>query len=142
MRLEYQFRYPVLSSMAKLVLTSQKSTDCFCMLLICAHSASSEPLAAPGDIRLRHDLQLLNDTGVTNLPLTAWPISLGDVHNALVEIDATTLTESNRLAFLRLRDRLSWELDVGAVDFIVGLSGDSDARVIRTFENTPREEGR
>ena len=112
-----------------------------CALFMCAHGASSEPLAAPGDLRLRHDLQLLNDTGVTNIPLTAWPISFGDVHNALVEVDASTLIESNRRAFLRLRDRLSWELDVGAVDFIVGLSGDSEPRVIRTFENTPREEG-
>ena len=45
--------------------------------------ARAEPFAAPGDMRLRHDLQLLNDSGVMNIPLTAWPVSLGDVHNAL-----------------------------------------------------------
>ena len=40
----------------------------------------AEPLAAPGDTRLRHDLQLLNDSGAINIPLTAWPMALGDVN--------------------------------------------------------------
>ena len=47
----------------------------------------AEPLAAPGDTRLRHDLQLLNDSGAINIPLTAWPVALGDVHNALNSVN-------------------------------------------------------
>ena len=35
---------------------------------------AAEPLAAPGDMRLRHDLQLLNDSGTINIPPTAWPV--------------------------------------------------------------------
>ena len=50
LRLEYQFRYSLLPSMAKLPVTPQKSLIAVCALLICAHSASSEPLAAPGDL--------------------------------------------------------------------------------------------
>ncbi len=52
-------------------------------LVVVPLNALAEPLAAPGDMRLRHDLQLLNDSGVINVPLTAWPIALGDIHNAL-----------------------------------------------------------
>ncbi len=51
----------------------------------------AEPLAAPGDVRLRHDLKLLNDSGVINIPLTAWPVSLGDVHNAIGALDGSKL---------------------------------------------------
>ena len=40
----------------------------------------AEPLAVPGDLRVRNDLQLLNDSGVINVPLSAWPIALGDIH--------------------------------------------------------------
>ena len=111
------------------------------MTLAVTSSALAEPLAAPGDMRLRHDLQLLNDSGVINIPLTAWPVSLGDVHNAINGVDGTDLNESNQLALLRVRQRLSWELDINSVDFVFGISGSSEPRVIRTFENTPRAEG-
>ena len=109
--------------------------------LLAASTAVAEPMAAPGDMRLRHDLQLLNDSGVINIPLTAWPVSLGDVHNALAEANTAQLDGSTLLAFERIRHRLSWELDIGAVDFIFGASGSSEPRVIRTFENTPRADG-
>ena len=111
------------------------------ILIFLASTALSEPLAAPGDLRLRHDLQLLNDAGVINIPLTAWPVSLGDVHNAIGAVDGTDLNDSNQLALSRVRQRLSWELDIDSFDFVFGVSGSSEPRVIRTFENTPRAEG-
>ena len=43
----------------------------------------AEPWAAPGDLLLRTDLELLNDSGVINVPLTSWPIAWGDIDNAL-----------------------------------------------------------
>jgi hypothetical protein len=105
-----------------------------------ASMAIAEPMAAPGDMRLRHDLQLLNDNGVIDIPLTAWPVSLGDVQNALANANIARIDSSEWLAYERLRRRLSWELDIGAVDFAFGASGSSEPRVIRTFENTPRAE--
>ena len=39
------------------------------ILIAIPPNAMAEPLAAPGDIRLRHDLQLLNDGGAINVPL-------------------------------------------------------------------------
>ena len=110
-------------------------------MLVLASGAVAEPLAAPGDMRLRHDLQLLNDAGVINIPLTAWPVSLGDVNNAIDGVDGASLNKSNLLALSRVTQRLSWELDVDSLDFVFGVSGSSEPRVIRTFENTPRAEG-
>ena len=103
--------------------------------------AVAEPLAAPGDMRLRHDLQLLNDTGVINVPLTAWPLSLGNIHWAVQNGDATSLSISERVALDRVRDWLSWELEPGTVRYSVGLSAAHNPRVIRSFEHTAREEG-
>ena len=106
-----------------------------------AQAAIAEPLAAPGDMRLRHDLQLLNDSGAIDIPLTAWPLALGDVHNALKSVDVAALNSSSRLAFARLQQRLSREMDVDAVDIVFGIGGASEPRVIRSFENTPRTDG-
>lgn len=110
------------------------------VLCLACGSTLAEPLAAPGDLRLRHDLQLLNDTGAINIPLTAWPVSLGEVSNALKGIDAQSLSLSNKQAFDRLRDRLGWELDTGEFDFVFGAAVTSEPRVIRSFENTVRED--
>jgi hypothetical protein len=63
------------------------------ILCVCSNALAT-PLAAPGDMRLRHDLQLLNDAGVINIPMTAWPISLGDVHNAVGAANLSDVSDS------------------------------------------------
>jgi hypothetical protein len=103
-------------------------------------TAQAERIAAPGDMRLRHDLQLLNDSGVINIPLTAWPMSLGDVQTALTDANIADVDENTWFTYVRVRERLSRELDVDSFDVVVGISGSTEPRVIRTFENTPRSE--
>jgi hypothetical protein len=103
--------------------------------------AAASPVAPLGDMQLRHDLQLLNDSGVTNIPLTAWPVAFGDVQAALGETDLRTLSPQTRSAYDRVRDRLRWELETDSIGVKLGLSGASNPRIIRTFENTPRDEG-
>jgi len=110
------------------------------ILLLASPLALAGPLAAPGDMRLRSDLQLLNDTGVIDIPLTAWPIALGDAYDALQTANRFELSGATLAAFDRVRDHLSWELGSGA-RFQLGLSGSENPRVVRTFEQTPREEG-
>ena len=46
-------------------------------------SATAEPWAAPGDMRLRHDLQLLEDAGGIILAITSWPLSWGDIGHGM-----------------------------------------------------------
>jgi len=111
------------------------------ILILVAPLAAARPLAAPGDMRLRHDLQLLNDSGVINVPLTAWPVALGDIKNALDMADVSVSGASIRAAYDRVREHVSWEFDTGFVNYRVGVSGSEHPRFIRTFESTPREEG-
>ena len=111
------------------------------ILLLVGSAAIAEPLAAPGDMRLRHDLQLLNDRGVINVPMTAWPISLGDIHNALSIADAGGLSGPEQEALQRVREHLSWELETGTIRPRIQLAAAHNPRIIRSFENTPREEG-
>jgi len=104
-------------------------------------AALANPIASPGDMRLRNDLQVLNDTGITNIPLTAWPIALGDVHAAISEIDTRTLSPSTLSAYHRVKEHLGFEMEADYINVRLGLSGASNPRIIRTFENTPRDEG-
>jgi hypothetical protein len=103
--------------------------------------AWADPLAAPGDLRLRHDLQLLNDAGIIDVPLTAWPLPLGDVHAAIKDAITTDMSEAERAVFARVHEHLDWELEDGTLRFRASAAGAANPRIIRGFESTPREEG-
>jgi len=111
------------------------------LLLAVPLASLAEPLAAPGDMRLRYDLQLLNDSGVINIPLTAWPVSYGDVHLALAEANRERLDESMMDSWDRVRHRVGWELETGSLRYETSLSASENPRAIRSFEYAPREEG-
>ena len=49
------------------------------LVLLAVQAAAADPWLAPGDARLRHDLQLLSDSGIVRAPLTAWPVSWAEV---------------------------------------------------------------
>ena len=103
--------------------------------------AIAEPWAPPGDLRLRHDLQLLNDTGATNLPLTTWPLSWGDIGRGLSEVDPNNLSPTATAAYARLNEQLRWETYSNELQLRVSAAAAAEPRIIRSFENTPREEG-
>ncbi len=72
----------------------------------------AEPWAAPGDARLRNDLQLLNDTGVINIPLTAWPVAWGDVYDGLADTKISGLSPDVRNSLTPTRQ------DIASVDLV------------------------
>jgi hypothetical protein len=100
----------------------------------------ADPLARPGDMLLRHDIRLLVDEGVIDLPINTWPIPWGDVFNQLNRTTAGQLSPEVAGAMTRLRDRARWELDTGEWYLTGRASAAAEPRVIRTFEDTPREE--
>ena len=102
----------------------------------------SEPWAAPGDPRLRHDLQLLFDVGVLRGPSLSWPISWPDVARDLAAAnrDGTDAGGAARAALERVRARLAREQAAGGVRYEVGLVGGSDPSELRGFADAPREE--
>jgi hypothetical protein len=112
----------------------------FAMLTLWAFAASAEVLAPPGDLRIRHDVDLLNDTRAIDITATAWPISWGEVQTALADVDRSSLTTPQLAAFDRLFRQSRDELDTGLWTFDLGASVADNPRFIRTFENTPIDE--
>ena len=57
-----------------------------CLLSLLSLPATAE-LLQPGDLRLRHDIQLLADAGIIDAPITGWPLFLAgiDVNGARIE---------------------------------------------------------
>jgi len=120
-----------------------RSGTCYIALLLLTWFAlpvQADPLARPGDMLLRHDIRLLVDEGVINMPVNTWPIPWGDVFNQLERTTAGELSPEVAGAITRLRDRARWELDTGEWYLTGSASAAAEPRVIRTFEDTPREE--
>ena len=101
----------------------------------------AEPWAGTGDLRMRNDLQLLNDSGVINVPLTAWPVAWGDIYRGLELANADALTGGVLIAYRRVMQRINTEMNVRTPVFGVSVGGDGNPRIIRGFENTLRENG-
>ena len=49
----------------------------------------------PDDVLVKHDLQILSDSGLLDIPINTWPISWGDVaYNLRVENISELSTET------------------------------------------------
>ena len=103
-------------------------------------AVSAEPWAGPGDTRLRNDLQLLNDSGVINIPLTAWPVAWGDVYSSLSESRISGLSPDVSAAYGRVRQLARDEMRDGEPVIEFAAAGASNPRIVRSFEDTLREE--
>jgi hypothetical protein len=124
-------------------------------------ATAGEPWIAPGNTQVRHDVQLLVDSGVIELPVSAWPIAASDLAHALDKIPqapsassapsaaaagdgpgagAATpkpLSAAQLAAIARLRS-LSSE---GKATLGVEVGAAARPTQLRTFADTPREEG-
>ena len=115
-------------------------------VLACAPAVAGEPWIAPGDSQVRHDIELLVDEGVMNLPISSWPIAVSDLAAALKRAgtpsggsdaeDRHNLTPAQQAAVRRLK-RLTGEYDSPRV---VEARVAARPTVLRGFEDTPREE--
>lgn len=105
-----------------------------------AQPASAAPWAPPGDLGLRHDLQRLSDSGATNLPLTTWPLSWRDIDRVLDGVESADLHADTLAAYLRVKQRAEKETG-DDMHYYLSAAAAGNPRVIRTFENTPRDEG-
>ncbi len=110
------------------------------LLSLGTFAANAGPLAEPGDTQLRHDLELLNDAGVLDVPLTAWPVSLPDIRANLDELPPSSSVALAR-AYRRVSARLNSRLDVRVPRYVASVSGAIEPRFVRSFQDTPRDEG-
>ena len=83
----------------------------FLFLLLCLSikDVDSSPWGTPDDALLKHDLQILTDAGLLNIPLNTWPIAWGDVAYNLKVDNPDELSPEILLSFQRIRQRLMKE---------------------------------
>ena len=104
--------------------------------------AAADPWAAPGDARLRHDLQLLADSGLIRAPLTAWPVSWAEIARDLGGAgDATEHSAHVGAALSRVRSALTTATRTGEWRAEGRLAGSVEPMTLRRFSDVPREEG-
>jgi hypothetical protein len=106
-----------------------------------ASAAYADPWLAPGNEGVRSDIQLLADTGILRGPVTTWPISWPDIARDALGADQRGLDEATSNALLRIQ-RLARDASArGYAGSGLRVSGSYEPSTLRTFADTPREEG-
>ncbi|MFO1509898.1 MAG: capsule assembly Wzi family protein [Steroidobacteraceae bacterium] len=112
------------------------------MAALAVSNADAAPWLAPGDLTVRHDIELLADAGVLRGPITTWPISWPDVAR---DVNAARLpddaSDALRQALVRLQGAARRESRAGLGAAGVRVAGARDPDPLRGFSDTPREEG-
>jgi hypothetical protein len=107
-----------------------------------AFTASADPWAAPGDARLRHDLQLLSDAGIVRAPLTAWPVSWAEVARDVGNSAGDARHPAHVTAALaRVRSAAADVTRTGPPRWNARAAGAVEPMTLRRFGDVPREEG-
>jgi hypothetical protein len=111
--------------------------------LLCSMPAAlADPWLAPGDLALRHDIQLLADEGIIRTPVTTWPMSWPDIARDVLAADAEA--SRNPLidgALLRVQRAARTAAAVGPAGLELRVAGVGEPTELRTFSDTPRDEG-
>ncbi|MBV6417024.1 MAG: hypothetical protein CMLOHMNK_01657 [Steroidobacteraceae bacterium] len=111
-------------------------------MMLGASGAYAAPWLAPGDLTMRHDIELLADAGILRGPITTWPISWPDIAR---DVNAARLPDqvspALRQALQRVQSSARREARAGFSGIGYRASGARDPDPLRTFSDTPREEG-
>ncbi len=110
------------------------------VLLAIPTVASAGPWIYPGNIRLRHQIQFLSDSGHIRAPLTTWPLAAGDL-SAELRGQRKAQGFAHYTALHQVRKALHRRSFRGWSVPKAKLSAVADPIQLRTFEDTPRAEG-
>ncbi len=102
-----------------------------------AWAAQADPWLDPGDLQLRHDIQLLADAGIIGAPVTAWPMSWGDIDPDPAVLEQA-MSAGESAALLRVMARAQQARD-GDWRLTARASASTGIWRLRSFEDTPRE---
>jgi len=95
-----------------------------CVLaLIEVKPLQASPWVMPDNLLIRHDIQILVDSGALNIPISTWPIAWGDIAYNLTK-NESEMSLIEIASFQRIKDALI-DAEMG------GLSGQTDIKVAK-----------
>ena len=98
----------------------------------------AKPWLDPGDMRLRHNLQVLSDAGYLKSPLTTWPLASEDIDDLLRQpIAREILKPAIKSALIYVNSIIKTKTNYSSLR--VGGSLHSKALLVRDFSNDGRE---
>lgn len=75
--------------------------------LVANYPVRADPWAAPGEIGVRNDIEILVDSGVIDIPVTTWPLPWGAVAHALKKVHVKELTPLEFEAYIELASHIN-----------------------------------
>jgi len=112
----------------------------FLLALIFPPSASNAGFwADAGDVRLRHDIQLLADAGIISVPVATWPIAWADIKRDLAGRQAAPENGPLALAAAGVLERAEREASPQATGKTAFASVSVGPRFMNSFSAAPRE---
>lgn len=112
-------------------------------ILATSFNAEAKPWLDTGDMKLRHELQLLSDSGQLNVPLTTWPLASKDIHDGLKKSASSASNASSHPELLSALSSINKRLeeeDFGS-GFKVKAEGRTKKLLVRDFSGEGREKG-
>ncbi len=109
-------------------------------ILATSLSAEAKPWLDTGDMKLRHELQLLSDSGLLNVPLTTWPLASKDIHDGLKSSKSNISSHPELLSVLTNINKRLEEEDFGS-GFKIEAEGRTKKLLVRDFSGEGREKG-
>jgi hypothetical protein len=94
----------------------------------------ASPWAIPGDLILRHDIQILVDSGVINIPMTTWPLAWGDIAYNLSKTEKE-MTSFELSSFQRIKQALL-EKEIGGISANTSLKFAKNPETITWFNDS------
>ena len=108
----------------------------FMLILLSSQSqhVQASPWAIPGNLILRHDIQVLVDSGVINIPITTWPLAWGDIAYSLSKTEQE-MTSFELASFQRIKEALLKE-EIGGISANTSLKFAKNPETITSFNDS------
>ena len=108
----------------------------FMFILLSSQSqyVQASPWAIPGNLILRHDIQVLVDSGVINIPITTWPLAWGDIAYNLSKTEQE-MTSFELASFQRIKQALL-EAEIGGISANTSLRFAKNPDTITSFNDS------
>ena len=106
----------------------------FVLLSSQSQHVQASPWAMPGNLILRHDIQVLVDSGVINIPITTWPLAWGDIAYNLSKTEQE-MTSFELASFQRIKEALLEE-EIGGISANTSLKFAKNPETITSFNDS------